>query len=53
MVYDTTKCLHVQTKHQSVSWNQILRTNFKKDLQRNIHAKFGPNWPSGLEGEDI
>ena len=26
---------------------------FKEDLPRNIPAKFGPNWPSRLGGEDI
>ena len=25
---------------------------FKEDLPRNIPAKFGPNWPVGLGGED-
>ena len=28
-------------------------TNFKEDLQRNIPAKFGPIWPSGLGGENV
>ena len=27
--------------------------NFREDLPRNIPAKFGPNWPSGLGGEDV
>ena len=27
--------------------------NFEEDLLRNIPAKFGPNWPSGLGGEDV
>ena len=27
--------------------------NFEEDLLRNISAKFGPNWPSGLGGEDV
>ena len=27
--------------------------NFEEDLPRNIPAKFGPNWPSGLGGEDV
>ena len=26
---------------------------FEEDLLRNIPAKFGPNWPSGLGGEDV
>ena len=26
---------------------------FKKNFPRNIPAKFGPNWPSGLGGEDV
>ena len=26
---------------------------FEEDLPRNIPAKFGSNWPSGLGGEDI
>ena len=26
---------------------------FEEDLPRNIPAKFGPNWPSGLGGEEI
>ena len=30
-----------------------LSTIFKEDLPRNIPAKFGPNWPSGLGGEDV
>ena len=34
-------------------WNQILWTVFEEDLLRNIPAKFGPNWPSGLGGEDV
>ena len=27
--------------------------NFEEDLLRNIPAKFGPNWPNGLGGEDV
>ena len=34
-------------------WNQILWTVFEEDLLRNIPAKFGPNWPRGLGGEDV
>ena len=34
-------------------WNQILWTIFEEDLLRNIPAKFGPNWSSGLGGEDV
>ena len=30
-----------------------MRTLFKEDLPRKIPAKFGPNWPSGLGGEDV
>ena len=26
---------------------------FLENLPRNIPAKFGPHWPSGLEGEDV
>ena len=26
---------------------------YKEDLPRNIPAKFGPNWPSGLGGVDV
>ena len=26
---------------------------FEEDLLRNIPAKFGPNWLSGLGGEDV
>ena len=33
--------------------NLILWTIFEEDLLRNIPAKFGPNWPSGLGGEDV
>ena len=25
--------------------------NFEEDLLRNVPAKFGPNWPSGLGGD--
>ena len=39
--------------NQSFWWNQILWTVFEEDLLRNIPAKFGPNWPSGLGGEDV
>ena len=28
-------------------------TIFEEDLPRNIPAKFGPNWPNGLGGEDV
>ena len=28
-------------------------TIFDEDLLRNIPAKFGPKWPSGLGGEDV
>ena len=38
--------------NQSFWWNQILRKIFTEDHPRNIPAKFGPNWPSGLEGVD-
>ena len=31
----------------------ILWTIFEEDLQRNIPAKFGQNWPRGLGGEDV
>ena len=34
-------------------WNQILWIIFEEDLPRNIPAKFGQNWPSGLGGEDV
>ena len=26
---------------------------FKEDLTKNIPAKFGPNWPSGLGEDDV
>ena len=39
--------------HHSFWWYEILWPIFKKDLPRNIPAKFGSNWSGSLAEEDV